>query len=405
MPARRRGYSTQQELLEQFEDDIRREIHELDELRDADVIVGIPFHDEEDTLPGVVHTACRALEQMRLTGKSFVLCVGPEDGGDALDAALNADRNGIDIPVRGFLLQRGIEGRSWTTCAIMKAAAAFKVPLVLLPPDLVPQPVATEREGEGFSPHWISRLLRPVRDYGQHLALAHFSYHPLAHPVESLLTSSFIEGVYGLRLDQPTPGVLALSNDLVQVCVSSTDMHSSETGNYGLDPWLVIRAILNRNTTCQAPLGMSSRLHPVDALEPVFLQVTQALFLQAVLYSRLWLERPSMIASPSRFGTDSEGPPPALHEIDEHALFKLFKKEYNRLDETLIREVVPDAFRQRLEQMAKGTRMTQGLDAHEWIEVLRGFLLLYGFEERFHPVDIVSGLFPFFLARLAGFNA
>ena len=401
MHKRKRQYDTQKDLIERFDEDVRRRIDSLEEFRDIDVIVGIPFHTEEETLPGVVRTACAGLEMMDLADRSLVLCVGPDEGEAALENAIESGGRDSTVPVRGFLLERGIEGRSLTTCAVMRAAARFKVPVVLLTPDLIAQPDDAGRDGSGFSPHWIPRLLEPVRDQSQDVVLAHFIHSPLDHPVEALLTYPFIAGIFGLQIRQPTPGTFALSTDVIQMCIGGTDIHTSETGIYGLDTWLIIHAISGGMNICTVPLGISARAHPLDNLEPVFRQMTHALFHEAVLHARDWLERPAIITTPRQAGAAIELVPPPS-EIADEAIFGMLKKEYSRMKDTLMQELVPDRFRERIEQIVKRPRSSRKLDSGEWLEIVRGFLLMYAFEERYHPSDIVSGLFPFFLARLAG---
>ena len=56
-----------------------------------------------------------------------------------------------------------------------------------------------------------------------------------------------------------------------------------------------------------------------------------------------------------------------------------------------------------MERQADADSAGISLSAEEWILILRRFLLAYRFEAGFHPDDIVDGLFPFFLARLATF--
>ncbi|MFH1755521.1 MAG: hypothetical protein ABIA59_07435, partial [Candidatus Latescibacterota bacterium] len=67
------------EDLERLRLDVDRVLTRLHDIPAIEVIVGIPFHDEDDTIAGVVDTARRGLERLGLKGKSIILCVGPSE--------------------------------------------------------------------------------------------------------------------------------------------------------------------------------------------------------------------------------------------------------------------------------------------------------------------------------------
>lgn len=385
-------------MLVHFDASMEEVKADLADLADLDAVVGIPFHDEDDTLAGVVRTARAGLKKQGLAGKAAVLCCGPERGRRVLGRVLKAVGEDEEIPVRGVLLGNGLDGRGWSVRALMVLASRSRAPLVLLPPNLVPAP---EEDKTGFSPDWIGRLLAPIEeDYD--LALARFNRHPLAHPVESLLASPVISGVFGFRLRQPTPRVAALSQRLNHSCLAAADLWASETGSYGFDAWLVTRALAWELSICEVPLGTASFRHEIGQLKPVFHQIVHAIMSETALHEKTWMERSAAVKTPHVSGPCRDSVPPA-YDIDSAALRRRFKLEFNHFDETLFRAIVPDEFRERMERRADAGAAGIGLTAEEWIRTLTRFLLAYRFEPGFHPDDIVDGLFPFFLARLATF--
>ena len=93
-----------------FMDDLERGMADLVDLSEIPVIVGVPFHDEDDTLPAVVEAARKGLANAGLDGAA-VVCVGSHIGGGALRKVVNGHIRG-GVAVRGFLLGRGLEGRA-----------------------------------------------------------------------------------------------------------------------------------------------------------------------------------------------------------------------------------------------------------------------------------------------------
>ncbi len=392
----------QRARLRRFEEDVERGFSEIAHLEGIEAVVGIPFYDEDDTLPGVVHTARRGLSDAGLSGKSIVVCVGPDGGGDALNAAVRENGPDYGVPLRAFLQSRGQGGRGSSYRAILEIASRLGAALLLLPPDISPQSKGGDVSGQGFSPLWIRRLVEPIREHEHDLALPRFSRDPLSRAVESFLSYPVMTGVYGFRLRQPTPGVLAMAHRLVRSCLGAPELWGEDPGAYGFDPWLVTHALVGQFSVCEVPLGAAAFKHRAGKLKPAFRQVAHSLMSQVARHSKTWLDRPDPVAAPWVSGAYLEVMTPRL-SIEPKEILRRFKLEFNHFDHTLVCEVVPDEFRHRMERLADQDKGEDALCAEDWITVLRQFLVAFKFEKQFHPDDIVDALFPFFLARVAGF--
>jgi predicted GH43/DUF377 family glycosyl hydrolase len=386
-------------MLGHFHEDMDRILGELGEHRDLDAVVGIPFHNEIDTLGDVVETARAGLERMGLADRAVVLCAGPDRGKTVFDAVIKTVGQNDRIPTHDLILGSGLDGRGWSIRALMVAATRLRAPLVLLPPNLLLSQGVDD--AVGLSPEWIEHLLVPMNQ-GQDLALARFNRHPLAQPVESFLAFPVIAAVFGFRLRQPTPGVVAISQKLVHHCLAAADMWASETGSYGFDAWLVTRALSEGLSVCEVPLGPVFFRHEVGKLKHVFHQVAHTVLSEVALHDNRWLDRTGPFQSASVSGPRQDAAPPD-YDLRSDQLRRRFRLEFNHFDETLFQAIIPDELRERMERQVDAESDGISLAADEWVLILRRFLLAYKFESGFHPDDIVDGLFPFFLARLATF--
>jgi predicted GH43/DUF377 family glycosyl hydrolase len=389
-------------MAKQFDADVERGLEPLVDLENIETVVGIPFYDEDDTLPGVVQTACLGLAQTGLADKALVVCVGPDGSLAALDAALTRSGPDHGVRVHGFLHSRGLGGRGCCNRALLVVAARFGASLILLPPDLTPQPYGADLAGQGFSPGWFPRLLSPVHDHKQDLALPHFSHDPLARTVESLFAYPVITGVYGFRLRQPTPGVFALSPRLVHSCLAANQSWALNPGTYGFDPWLISHTLAEGFAICEVPLGAAAFQHRIGKIKTAFRQIAHVLFDQILEKSKWWLKRSDPVTSPSFFGPSMDVLPARI-AIDPKELLRRFKYEFNHFDNVLLCRIVSDDLRERMERLADRGPNGVALTAEEWTGVLSDFLLAFKFEKKFHRDDIVDAIFPFFLARLASF--
>jgi predicted GH43/DUF377 family glycosyl hydrolase len=392
-----------QQNLERLSDDVARGLDGLRDTDDTEVIVAVPFHDENDTLPGVVQTARKGLEQLGLAGRSLVICVGPAENEPLLREALDKCHPDFGVTVHGFVHSHGLEGHGWSVRAIMEAASKFGTPLIILPPNIVPQSSESDEPGRGFSPQWIAKLIAPVRDQGQALALGRFNHHPFAFPVDSLLVYPILTEVFSFRIRQPAPGVKALSLKLVRNCLSAEESWPDECGVYGVDPWLVTRAFVQGFSICEVPLGLVAFRHAEGRLKLVFRQLVHNLMRQVAAYDSDWLDQSVPIINVGSAAAPPEDIAPPIRELEPRELYRQFKREFDHFDDTLLRDILPDDFRQRMERLADEQPGGITLDARTWVKVVNRFLFAYRFESGFHPDDIVDALFPFFLARLSSF--
>lgn len=402
------AYANEHTKLKRFEEGMDQVLGGLHDLKDVQAIIGIPFHNETETLGGVISAARAGLEKMGLSSKSIVLCTGPERGRHTFDEVIKQVGADGGVPAKVLLLNHAFDGRGWSIRAMMMAATKLRAPLVLLPPNLLPTKCSDDSGSAPvvcttcFSAEWIEHLLTPIINEDQDLALARFNRHPLDQPVESFLAFPVIAAVFGFRLRQPTPGVFAMSKRLIHMCLAAHDMWASKTGAYGFDAWLVMRALIEDLDICEVPLGAVCFRREAGNLKQVFHQVAHTVLNVVALHDNWWLDRTGPFRSASVSGPRVDLPP-LDYDLRSDQLKHRFKVEFNHFDETLYRAIVPDELRERMEKQCDVGAEGAILTPDEWIFTLRRFLLAYRFEDQFHPDDIVDGLFPFFLARLVSY--
>lgn len=379
-----------------FEKDVERGLKGLVDLDDLDVVVGIPFHDEDDTLGGVVDVARRGLADAGYGERSAVVCVGTHAGGSALRKALDGASD-PGPPVRGFLLGRGIEGRGWCVRALMKIAATRGAVAVVLTPDLDGNGGGGE-DGSGYGPGWFPRLIAAVEAGGADLALARFNRHPLASSVESLLARPLIETVFGVRIAQPIPGVFAASSRLISSCLPAAARWSLESGTFGFDAWLVTRAIVEGATICEVPLGSASFRHGIGKLKLMFRQCAQVLMEQTAEHAQWWKKLPPVVAAPVVSGFDPDFCA-APYEVDAQELKRVLRDEFGHLAQSRLVETLPEGVLKRIMAAVEGAPGHENAAA-DWSEAVSSMMTTFAFDSTFHRDDVVDGLYPHFVARL-----
>jgi len=368
----------------------------------VDRIVGIPFREEDHDLNDVARTAWRGLDRAGLTAGSLVVCVGPACAAGGLAPPEAPGPSTDRTRVQGFGLPDEITGEHWGAMAMVRLAAALQAPLLLLRPDLKPQPEDADIPGQGYAPCWIERMLGAVTQHGLDLALARFARHPLANPVESLMAFPVVTAIFGFRLRQPMPGVMAMSSGHARAILEARGEWPHQHGPYGFDLWTLALAVVGERAIAEVPLGLATFRHDHGRVKPIFRQATSALLAIAAEYEDTWIERAEPIAQPRLCGPVLEAVPPH-QEIERADLMARLKAEFDHFDDTLFRELVPADVREAMERWSDG--LTEGVEisASRWTELLGRFVTAYCAPGLFDREDTVDGLFPFFLARLLTF--
>jgi len=226
-------------------DQVKRD---LETIKDVDMVIGIPFYNEGDTLKNVISIAKDSLKDKK---QKLIVCVGDPAGEEALKQV----RQCFAEEVVSFLMPPGANGRGNSIRAILELARFFESDVVLLEADLVNQ-------GEsGISPDWVDRMANPIfKDYD--MAVACFARHPFEDIIGKILVSPLIAALYGIKFRDPLSGVFAISHDLVEELCSEFDQNREYVGGYGINPWLITTALKLNKKICEVNLG--AKLSPVS---------------------------------------------------------------------------------------------------------------------------------------------
>ena len=221
---------------------------EYQDLKDIDVVIGIPFYNEEDTLKNIISIAKNSL---KTKNRKLIACVGDPAG----ESTLSKIKEHFGDEVIGFLMPTNINGRGYSIRAIMELARLLKSDLVLLEADL------ESNKGMGINSQWVDRIANPVfNDYD--MAVACFQRHPFEDIIGSLLVSPVISTLYRKKLKDPLSGVFAIAHDLVEDFCTEFDQSSDSLGGYGINPWIVTTAIIWEKKVCEVQLG--AKLSPIS---------------------------------------------------------------------------------------------------------------------------------------------
>jgi glycosyltransferase involved in cell wall biosynthesis len=260
----------------------------LNEITEADILVGIPSYNNARTIGHVVR-AVQAGMAKYFPDKKTVLV--NSDGGstdgttDVVQATAVEDFQSILLHHRVSPVFKiatpyhGIPGKGSAFRTIFEIAGALNVKgCAVVDSDL-----------RSITPEWIELLIKPVVEGG-------FDYvSPLyhRHKYDGTITNSIVypvtRALYGKRIRQPIGGDFGFSGALAKFYLTK-DVWETDVARYGIDVWMTTTAVANNFRVCQAFLG--AKIHdpkdPGSDLSAMLFQVVGATFDLMETYYETW---------------------------------------------------------------------------------------------------------------------
>jgi hypothetical protein len=354
----------------------------LNEIADADLLVGIPCFQNEATIGGVIDAVDTGLRR-HFPDLRGVICASDGGSTDATrDVAARTDGS-LD---RAVFEYRGTAGKGSAVRAILEAADRLGVRVCAL----------VDADLRSITPLWVDRLIGPVVrdgfDYVAPLYVRHKHDATITNAVAYPLTTA----LYGVRIRQPIGGEFGLSGELARR-LAEQDVWETDVARFGIDIWMTTSAVVGRYRVCQAVLG--AKVHdpkdPGADLGPMFRQVVGSLFSLAGRHRDRWAEV-GRTEVPPTFGerTENEAEPVAVSVARLETGFR----EGSRHDDLWRRTLSPEA----LAEVERAATSSVGLDDDAWFTILYDYLVAYHRGDT-DAGELLDSLIPLYYARTAGF--
>lgn len=392
-----------QELEKRYRELIQTPLSEVEEMGQADVVVGIPFYNEVDTLPHVISVATQGLHKSYPDKKCVVVAVGSPAGAEALGAinSLPADEKVARI---AFLLDdEQVSGKGWGIRAIMEIARSLSADLAILEADLLTSSESgdildgnlAEHGGEpgGLTPDWIGLLLEPIKREDMDLVISRFSRHHLEFPLIGHLTYPLIAAIYGHPIGDVVGGEWGISSRLVGTYLQEASrIWNGDIGGYGIDVWMATVAVREGMKVCESNLGAKLCRHSPAKEEVIFPQVARVLF-ECIVADRSWWEgRGEALVPLPAYGLRS-GMPRGRMELPASTLLSRYWQGYNKFN-GLYQRILPAEVCQRLEGLAGGRPKGFNFPPRLWAQIVYRILSVFAFSEEYDPQDLINSLGP-----------
>jgi hypothetical protein len=278
-------------------DDARRR---LDEIGQADILVGIPSFNNAGTIGHVVQMAAQGMVRYFPEMKPVLINSDGGSSDDTCDVTLNTPVL-EEVEVMATVYQ-GISGKGSAFRAIFEIARALGVKVC----------VVVDSDLRSITPEWIELLAGPIVREGYGYVTPFYNRHKydgtitnnICYPMTRMLYGLDVRHdgtitnnicypmtrmLYGLDIRQPIGGDFGFSGQLLDHYLSQ-DVWQTDVARFGIDIWMTTTAINAGFIVCQAHLG--AKIHdakdPAAALGPMFRQVVGTLFGMMSRYEERW---------------------------------------------------------------------------------------------------------------------
>ncbi len=357
----------------------------------VNLVIGIPFYNEKDVLPEVLSMLDESMCELQEPDRTLIVCAGDPKGTEALAAVRRVN---LKVPHLEFLMQPGSNGRGSSIRAILEIANRLEADAVIFTADLM------RENGRGLHPDWIKRIIEPIRNEYD-FVLATFQRHFFEDLLGGFFTAPLLEAFYGYRVNTSLSGIYAMCHDLVEDFCTEIKFWLDITQEFGIDPWLLTRAILWNKKICLVELGARLDDISLDKLNFVFKENARSMFKCLKRDEAYWLETKNFILrTPDIYGSSHRDVPyQPTYSTRDLSLFRYSFYQYKNLAETSYY----DYLQEDIENLAPVPAKEFKVEGKIWADIVYRLLFKYWFDTSVRSDDILNSLTFAFGGRIANY--
>jgi len=268
-----------------FREDVQTRI---DEIKDADILVGIPSYNNSKTIGHVVKAVQAGFAKYFPDKK----CVLVNSDGGSTDGTMDIVQNTTVEDYQSVLLSHrvspffklttpyhGIPGKGSAFRTIFEIADALNVKACAV----------VDSDLRSITPEWVELLLKPVIQSDFDYVAPLYSRHKYDGTITNSIVYPLTRALYGKRIRQPIGGDFGFSGRLAKFYLTK-NVWETDVARFGIDIWMTTTAIANNFRVCQSFLG--AKIHdpkdPGSDLSAMLYQVVSATFDLMSIYPDVW---------------------------------------------------------------------------------------------------------------------
>jgi len=361
----------------------------LEKLGKADIVVGIPCFNSEQTIAHVIQTVEKGLA-LHYPNKHCVVIVA--DGG-SVDDTREESENLEKSPwiERVISIYRGVAGKGSAVREIFEAASMLRSDVCVL----------FDSDIRSITTGWVQRMVDGVLNESYDFIAPYYTRYKYDGTITNNIVYNLTRALYGYQVRQPIGGDFAFSLPLVERYIAK-DVWETNVAKYGIDIWLTTTALTHQVKIAQANLGV--KIHdvknPAERLGPMFREVVSTLFSLMEENEKIWKEvkdsKPVPIIGPKVMIQ------PQPFSIDIHQLIRDFKLGFSNYKEIWKKIISSDDWH-IIESLYQKTEKDFLMETENWAKILYDLAAAYHHWRGGNRRTMVSLMTPLYYARVASF--
>ena len=379
---------------------IRKEVQEqIETIRQADIVVGIPSFNNARTIGHVVRAVQAGLAKYFPDRKSVLV---NSDGGSTDNTLQIVQKTSIEDYASIHLHHRvepvfkiatpyaGIPGKGSAFRTIFEVAEALDAKAC----------VVVDSDLRSITPEWIELLVKPVLEDGFDYVAPLYHRHKYDGTITNSIVYPLTRALYGKRVRQPIGGDFGFSGALAKFYLTK-DVWQTDVARFGIDIWMTTTAIANRFKVTQSFLG--AKIHdakdPGADLSAMLYQVVGATFELMETYREVW--KPIRGSEPvTAFGFEySVG----LEQVNVNTgrMLKLFREGLKNLREIWL-DVLGNGDFLEVERLGALGDAEYRFPLTLWTRIIYDYAI--AFHQKKLPTEhLIKSLTPLYLGKTASF--
>jgi hypothetical protein len=249
----------------------------IEEIGQADILVGIPSYKNAHTIGHVVRMAAEGMVKCFPDMKPVLINSDGSSPDGTRQVVLNAPvPPGVEVIATQY---QGLPGKGSALRAVFEAAKALGAKVC----------VVVDSDLRSITPEWIELLAGPIVKEGYGYVTPFYIRHKYDGTITNNICYPMTRMLYGLDVRQPIGGDFGFSGALLDHYLAQ-DVWETDVARFGIDIWMTTTAINAGTRICQAHLG--AKIHdakdPAATLGPMFRQVVGTLFAMMAKYEANW---------------------------------------------------------------------------------------------------------------------
>ncbi len=363
-------------------------IKRLEQLEQADIVVGIPCFNNERTIGHVLKMVSNGLRDYYRDLRAVIIV---SDGGSTDDTRDVAREYQLQPWQEKIVsIYRGIPGKGSALRMIFEATHFLRAKACMV----------VDSDLRSITNQWVKKLIEPIISEEYDFAAPIYTRYKYDGTITNNIVYNLCQAVFGKRIRQPIGGDFAFSNRLVSF-YAEKDVWETDVARFGIDIWLTVQAIIRGFKICQTHLG--TKIHdakdPSEHLGPMFRQVVSTLFTLMEETETYWKVLHGAEPVPTFGEPDLEEPAPT--EINFHKLVTSFKAGMRHLG-TIWKEVFCEDCFEALKASAAMENGRFRLPVDTWIRALYEIAGTYH-NWPSHRRRLIDLMTPIYYARVASF--